>query len=146
MTFWAFFSKKLAILGQKCSFRHISPKRYYVPHFCHRNIFFGLLKNGGKYVGGKFSNLPFWAFFNQKLLKISNSSMFWPKIDWKPFDIISFTWNILSWVFLLHFHLFWFPLWPNMVLFRYPCCAKIAQNQCTFSPKCVWKLFYVWFV
>ena len=37
-----------------------------VPYFRHINIFFGLLKNGGIFSGGNFSNLTFWAFFDQK--------------------------------------------------------------------------------
>ena len=102
--FWPFWAK-YAHFGLFLPYATIN-----VPHFRHRNIFFGLLRNGAnKFCGkiwlfGRFwqKKWPFWAkyyaHFSLFLLNAwrflnknsSKSLIFWPKNDWKPFDIISF--------------------------------------------------------
>ena len=113
--------------------------------FAIETYFLVFLKMAQNIFWEKFSNLTFCAFFDQNFTiwtKYAHFSLFLPSATINVphfrhrnifFDILKkllvFTWDILSWVFFLHFHLFWCPLWPNMALFRYPCCAKITQNQ-----------------
>ena len=67
LTVWAFFDQNLTILGLICSFRPIFPNATInVPHFRHRNIFFGVLKNAAIFLGGKILKFDFFGIFLNK--------------------------------------------------------------------------------
>ena len=124
LTFWAVFYQNLTI------FRPISTKRY---HKCSsfpplKHIFWSSTKCRS-FFGGKVSNLTFWEFLTKNSSKYPILQCFDLKNTGNLLTLLVFTWNILSWVFLLRFYLFWCPLWLNMALFNYPCCVKMAQNQ-----------------
>ena len=147
--FGHFFYQNLTILCQICPFQPISPKRYYkCSSFSPFKHIFWSFKRWWKKFGGKFSNLTFWAFLDQKLLKISNSSMFWPKYDWKTFEIIIFYMKYieLSTFFACSFF-FDSPcdqIWSFSGIHVEQKLLKISIS-CTFWPKYFWKIFYVWF-
>ena len=46
-----------------------------VPHFRHRNVFFGLLKNGANFFWGEILKIAFWVVFWPKIGQICS---FWP--------------------------------------------------------------------
>ena len=64
LTFWAFFYQNLTILGQICSFRPISPKRYYkCSSFSpYKHIFCSFKKWRKSFSGKNSQNLLFWRF------------------------------------------------------------------------------------
>ena len=84
-----------------------------VPHFCHRNIFFGVLKNGAKFFGGKILKFdflgifltkiwPFWTKYAHFGLFLPNGTTGWPAIleytgntgiYWKNKFILEYAWK-----------------------------------------------------
>jgi hypothetical protein len=61
LPFGAFFDQNLAKYAHFGLF--LPNTTINVPHFHHRNIFFGLLKNGPKKIWGKILKIAFWGVF-----------------------------------------------------------------------------------
>ena len=61
---WPFLVKIWPFLAKNARFGlFLSNATINVPHFHHRNIFFGLLKNGAIFFGGEILKIAFWGVF-----------------------------------------------------------------------------------